>query len=122
MAGDEEDLIDLESPPREGTWFFNDYRQQKVALFDEASPPTERTLPKWLKVLDRYRCTVQTKGGFVQFNSPIIGIVSNLTWDEWTANLIPIHKAALRRRISHIEHMVAAPQSQEGASPPTEQP
>lgn len=122
MVNDMKEVHILNTPPSSGTWFFNGYHQQTIALFDDANPPTERNIVQWLRVLDRYPLRVDTKGGSIQFNSPIIGITTNLTWDEWTAFLVPGHKAALRRRISHIEHMAAAPQSQEGASPPTEQP
>lgn len=121
MAESPRDIAIINMPPNTGTWFFNGYRQQRIAVLDDANPPTERNIVALLRLLDRYPIMVDTKGGFISFNSPIIGITTNLTWEQWVENLSVGHQLALRRRISHIEHMAAAPQSQGGFAP-TEQP
>lgn len=105
MEPDHRNIIVLKTPPRSGTWFFNGYRQQRIALFDDAAAPTEDNIVEWLKVLDRYPFIVDTKGGHVSFNSPIIGITTNLTWDQWVVALSPGHKLAIRRRVTHVREI-----------------
>lgn len=108
MSTSHDEVIILNMPPTSsGTWFFNGYRQQRIAVFDDANPPTESNIVQLLRVLDQYPMTVDTKGGHVKFNSPIIGITTNETWESWTRHLSGGHQLALRRRITHIEHMTA---------------
>lgn len=105
MEPDHNNIIILRTPPKSGTWFFNGYRQQRITLFDDAAPPDEGNIVEWLRVLDRYPMTVDVKGGHVKFNSPVIGITTNLNWDQWVVALSPGHRIAIRRRITHVREI-----------------
>lgn len=105
MEEADKECLFIEGPPETGTWFFNGYHGQHILVIDDCAPPTIKNVHQYLRLLDRYPMTVHTKGGHHEFNSPIIGITSNLTWDGWTSNLTSFHKAALRRRITNIIEM-----------------
>lgn len=105
MEEADRECLFIEGPPETGTWFFNGYHGQHILVIDDCAPPTIKNVHHYLRLLDRYPMTVHTKGGHHEFNSPIIGITSNLTWDQWCANINSFHKAALRRRITNIIEM-----------------
>lgn len=113
MQEDGKECLFIEGPPETGTWFFNGYHGQHILVLDDCAPPTIKNVTHYLRLLDRYPMTVHTKGGHQEFNSPIIGITSNLTWDQWTANLNSFHKTALRRRITNIIEMNGVQESKE---------
>ena len=55
-----------------------------------------------LKLLDRYPCQVETKGGYTQFVPTKIVITSNHHVDEWYPDASASQLAALRARFSEI--------------------
>lgn len=55
----------------------------------------------FLSMLDRYECRLETKGGFINFNPPIIFITSNYLYQEWyDSRKYPL--PALSRRIDYL--------------------
>lgn len=95
----QEGYIILHSPRGRGTFFCNGYSQQKLALFDDAEPPTADNITFWLTVLDRYELNVDVKGAHIAFNSPTIIITSNLPLFDWVSYAPPANQEALVRRI-----------------------
>lgn len=60
---------------KDETQWWDGYEQQKVVIIDDFRG--QFTLNYLLRLLDRYPMKVQFKGGYTQFNSPIIYITSN---------------------------------------------
>lgn len=81
-----------------GAWF-DQYTAQPVALFDDfdEGPIPYRLL---LKILDRYRILVPTKGSHVFFQPKTIYITSNVHPSRWYPRETDVN--ALLRRIDQI--------------------
>lgn len=72
--------------------FWGRYSQQKVVVLDEFTGQWSADYLKQL--LDRYPITVDTKGGQLSFNSPVVFITSNKVpehWWEGKEDLAPIY-------------------------------
>lgn len=67
-----------------GSWF-DGYRGQRVAIFDEFHGGDEQSLPfsLWKKLCDRYPLTVPVKGGFTNWAPEVIIFTSNIHPDFW---------------------------------------
>lgn len=87
-------------PP--GKWF-GLYDGESDVIFDDFGG-SECKLTDLLKLLDRYPCDVEVKGGFVRFVPKRIFITSNRKPEEWYPNAHPEHVAALRRRFTQVLH------------------
>lgn len=86
-----------------GKWF-NGYEQQQVLLIDDIRCVAEgfgKTFMSLLDWLDRYETQVETKGGMVHLNSPIIFLTS-IQHPEVEFAGENEHLAQLTRRIDHI--------------------
>jgi hypothetical protein len=66
---------------RSGSQWFDGYYGQEVALLDDFNG--ELQLTQLLRLLDRYPCQVETKGGHVWWNPKVILITTNTDWREW---------------------------------------
>lgn len=63
-----------------GSWPYCDgYGGQKVVLFDDFDLDCYKKIGRasWLKIIDRYRISVQVKGSYVNWNPSLIYITSN---------------------------------------------
>lgn len=81
-------------------WWPN-YRQQQVCIIEEfvECDPKGISVSFLLTLLDKYKLTLQTKGGHVEFNSPLIIITSHNHPRDW----VPAPRwAELKRRIKII--------------------
>lgn len=67
-----------------GPWF-DGYRGQRVAIFDEFHGGDEQSIPfsLWKKLCDRYPLTVPVKGGFSNWAPEVIIFTSNIHPDFW---------------------------------------
>lgn len=85
---------------KDGTQWWDGYSQQQCILIDDFDG-------KWpfrdfLRLLDRYPYRGQTKGGYVEINSPIIIITCEFSPDHfWGANDL----SQVTRRVSHTVDM-----------------
>lgn len=81
-----------------GALWFDGYRGQKVAVFDEFYGQIPFSI--LLKITDRYKLSLPIKGGFVNFIPEYIYFTSNQTIDNW----YPFKDISpLRRRIDSIQ-------------------
>lgn len=91
------------SPVTDGLWF-DGYIGQEAALFDDFSGKYNKLgLAQLLRVIDRYRVQLPTKGGFTWFNPKRIYITSNfhpLDWYDFTGR--QQQYPALERRFTHV--------------------
>lgn len=63
---------------KDNTKWWNGYTGQRVVIFDDWNPPPPGT-QEWRNILtwlDRYPCSVETKGGYVKLNSEIMVVTS----------------------------------------------
>lgn len=67
-----------------GNWF-DGYRGQRVAIFDEFHGGEEQGIAfsMWKKLCDRYSLTVPVKGGFTNWNPEVIIFTSNVNPVNW---------------------------------------
>lgn len=67
-----------------GEWF-DGYRGQKVAIFDEFHGGSEQRIPfsLWKKLVDRYPLQVPVKGGFTNWSPEVIVFTSNIDPKFW---------------------------------------
>lgn len=93
-------------PP--GQWWPN-YAQQHTVVLDDFK--ADMTLHVLQLLLDQNPFMVETKGGHVQFNSPLIIITSNREVCDWYRN-IPEAEASLSWRINKLIHIGATPVAQ----------
>jgi hypothetical protein len=83
------------------TKWWDGYRGQSDVLIDDFDGKSIR--PAYLKVwLDRYKCSVEIKGGTLPLCATRIWITSNFSLAEWFDN--EVDRVAIRRRITRIEH------------------
>lgn len=83
--------------------WWDGYCGQHAVIWDEFDPaivPARHLL----RVIDRYECRVQIKGGTIQFNSPVIFITSNEHPRDWYPSLNERFQKALLRRVEKIVH------------------
>lgn len=83
-----------------GKWF-DGYDNHQVALFDDFGG-SEFKLTYLLKLLDRYECKVEVKGGMRQWAPKIIYITSNKEPILWYPNAFEEHRLALWRRLNKV--------------------
>lgn len=83
-----------------GSGWFDGYQGQKVAIFDDFYGDVPLGL--FLKALDRYKCQVPVKGGFVNWNPVRIYITSNLPPGAWYKDLKHYQMEALERRFDRV--------------------
>lgn len=85
---------------KDGTRWWDGYTQQQCILIDDFDG--EWPFRDFLRVLDRYPYQGQTKGGYVQINSPIIIVTCEYPPTRfWHDNEL----AQVERRFNHIVHM-----------------
>lgn len=68
-----------------GSKWFDGYRGQRVAIFDEFHGGEEQGIPfaLWKKLTDRYPLQVEVKGSMVNWCPEVIIFTSNLSPDSW---------------------------------------
>lgn len=96
----------LARPAGQTAWF-DGYIGQETVVIDEFYGWL--SLDLLCRLLDRYPCNVETKGGSVSFVARRIFITSNMPPTQWYSKLPPQRTAALDRRLTgdcgKIEHM-----------------
>lgn len=100
----------------EGLKWWPNYRQQRVCVIEEfvECDPKGVTVSFLLSLLDKYKLTLQTKGGHVEFNSPLIIITSHYHPKDW----VPANRwDELKRRITEIRKFRIADNLVLGAGP-----
>lgn len=85
-----------------GKWF-DTYTHGRAYLFDDFEP-SDITLGQLLNVLDRYRISVEIKGGSRKWNPPTIIITSNDPLEVWYPDVSQARRDGLRRRFTEIRH------------------
>lgn len=89
--------------PKEDHKWWDRYTQQKVILLDDFSALMEiKTL---LRLLDRYPMVVETKGGFVDINSPYIVITCDYPPEKLYKHYKGHQLAQVLRRIDEIHEI-----------------
>lgn len=83
-----------------GRWF-DGYDGHEVALFDDYGG-SEFKLTYLLKLLDRYECKVEVKGGMRQWIPKKIYVTSNKEPMLWYPNAYEEHREALWRRLNKV--------------------
>lgn len=68
--------------PQERVKWFNGYRGQKVALFDDFST-SQMDISMFLQITDRYPLDLETKGGFIEWKPEVIIFTSNSNPRDW---------------------------------------
>ncbi len=87
-------------------YWFDGYHQERIVLFDEFDGHNTVSLPRLLKLLDRYIVRVPVKGGFTAFAPTTIYIINNYNYNpsDWASTAYPDAPAsavaALNRRIT----------------------
>lgn len=95
-------------------WMDN-YNGQKVIILDEFDH--HRVDKNFLKrLLDRYSFRAAVKGSFTYGNWTTVYITSNIEPDAWYLNEDPNDRAAIMRRLKHIEFMGTKPRIERQAS------
>lgn len=84
------------------------YEQNHTVIIDEFEPEKVR-IDFLLKLLDRYPLSLPTKGGFIEFNSPVIIITSHHNPEHWYP---ADRKPELWRRIAEIVEFEKAPEAE----------
>lgn len=87
--------------------WWDGYYGQHAVIWDEFDPAIVPAR-QLLRIIDRYECRVQIKGGTIQFNSPVIFITSNENPKDWYPHLNERFQRALMRRIEKIVHFSAS--------------
>jgi len=79
--------------------FINGYFGQEVVLFDDFQWDT-MPIQVWLRLCDRYPCTMEIKGGQVNWAPRTVIFTSNEHPDEWWPKASEMHREAFQRRIT----------------------
>lgn len=116
------DAFWLARPAGQTVWF-DGYIGQEVVVIDEFYGWL--SLDLLCRLLDRYPCNVETKGGSVSFVARRIYITSNMAPTSWYSKLPAQRTAALDRRLTgecgEVEEMgVSAAESSVAARAPTD--
>lgn len=85
---------------KDSTKWWDGYIGQKCILLDELCPNDFFRVEELLRLLDRYPYQGQTKGGYVNINSPYIAITSNMSMEELYPSANQEQINALNRRIT----------------------
>lgn len=80
------------------TKFWDGYRQEKNVLIDEFRG--EIGISHMLKWCDKYKCSVENKGGGCPLSATNIIITSNLHPKDWWPTLDEVTKEAFLRRVT----------------------
>lgn len=84
-----------------GTKWWDGYQQEETVVMDEFRGSWMK-LSSFLRIVDRYPLTVETKGSHMKFNSKRLIITSNLLPTEWWPHVHTLEVGALLRRFSHF--------------------
>lgn len=86
----------------QGKWY-DTYYHGRAYLFDDFDP-VEVSIGQLLRVLDRYKISVEVKGGSIRWNPPVIIVTSNDPLESWYPDVSQARRDALRRRFTEIRH------------------
>lgn len=87
-----------------GTKWWNGYKQQEVVILDDYSwDGSDQAFRYLLRLIDRFSIQVETKGGMIHFNSPIIYITCEFPPDAIFAKGNMLNQVV--RRIDSIEEL-----------------
>lgn len=86
---------------KDHTKWWDGYTGQRAILLDEFSSREHFGIEETLRLLDRYPYQGQTKGGYVNINSPYIWVTSNIEFEQHFINVTQEQLDALNRRISN---------------------
>jgi hypothetical protein len=89
-----------------GEAWFDDYAGERCVLLDDFTGK-EYSFSFLLRLLDRYPLRVPVKGSFVNFNSEVIIITTNVNIEDWYPEVSAEQRRALRRRISSVRQFHA---------------
>lgn len=84
--------------------WWDGYEGEEVILIDEYD--SQVPITKLLNILDGYQLRLPIKGGFTYARWKKVIITSNLHPDDWHLHAKPLHRDALRRRITKITEIV----------------
>lgn len=87
---------------KDNTKWWDGYVGQTCILLDELETNEHWKIETMLRFLDRYPYQGQTKGGYVEINSPFIAITSNKQLGDLFPSASPDQLNALNRRINQI--------------------
>jgi len=86
---------------KDSSKWWDGYNGQKCILLDEFSSQEHFKIEEMLRLLDRYPYQGQTKGGYVNINSPYIYITSNIDLEQHFISITQEQIDALNRRINN---------------------
>jgi len=86
---------------KDSSKWWDGYNGQKCILLDEFSSHEHFKIEEMLRLLDRYPYQGQTKGGYVNINSPYIYITSNIDLEQHFISITQEQIDALNRRITN---------------------
>lgn len=84
---------------KDSSKWWDGYEGQRCILLDEINPHDHWKIDELLRFLDRYPYQGQTKGGYVNINSPFIVLTSNKSLEELYPEISSEQMSALERRI-----------------------
>lgn len=86
---------------KDNSKWWDGYEGQRCILLDELDTHEHWKIEEMLRLLDRYPYQGQTKGGYININSPYITITSNKSLDELYPEIGEEQMNALLRRIDY---------------------
>lgn len=84
------------------TKWWDGYNGEKLVIFDDFKPGEGTPVAKMLRILDKWPCIVEVKGGTRHLQATHFIITSNYDPQDWLPSHDP-HKEALLRRLDTIE-------------------
>lgn len=84
--------------------WWDGYKGEDTVIIDELSTECI-SIAKMLTWFDKYKCSVEVKGGTIGLIATKFIITSNLSLDELLVNEKDVHKAAFKRRVKVTEFM-----------------
>ena len=78
--------------------WWDGYEGEKTIVIDEYS--NQLPITKLLNILDGYQLRLPIKGGHTYANWTKVYITTNNPWEEWHEHAKPMHRDALKRRIT----------------------
>jgi hypothetical protein len=94
----------------DGTKWWDNYDGQSDVIVDDFCDETDRkgmvTMNTLLRILDKYPCQVQVKGGYRWLKAVNFIFTSNVEIDEWYPGISSVRLEALKRRITVHRMMV----------------
>jgi len=85
--------------------WWDGYKGEDTVIIDELSTECI-SIAKMLTWFDKYKCSVEVKGGTVGLRATKFIITSNLSVDELLVNEKDAHKAAFKRRVKATEFLI----------------